>query len=692
MSIRLPQNNKWTQNNKSDLSGSIFYSKNMNLDEDGYFKLSPRMMAIESEEDNTNFSYPTAVGFSQYTFSNEQSLVQLGTADDHFTFTISNTGFSVTEDNHASAPDGSNNSSGVFWQNRWHVSESTVVTSKGANGDYTATWTDRITGLASATPHPLEVFKNKNELAVGDGNTVKLYNTSYSLQKTLTLPVGMTVTGLCYNNLKLGITTKLDSDSQGEKGGAYFFVWDGATTSANAGVSTGAIEGFTIFPFLGTFAIVLDTGQIRIWNGGGFTDNIVTSFPHYYQPSRFDGTILAGASVIDGGVAYINTSNRLTVPNKTKDLAFQNFPAGVYCLDTDYGLYHRFSPSISKMYLIDVLAAGVNTSTDVITANSGTIPETGSAIRYINDDDDPIGGLKYNEDYYIIKLTSSTFQLATTRENALNGIYIDLTAQSASTTYFHAYEQLDYCQTYYETAGAIGLFQKETYFNGEIITGGALYNESLTEYDQACITVPGLNNYGYIVLPKIIPAGKKDNTKSLVVNHRPLTGDDKITVKYKPTNDSAFPVVTPQIGIGGTGDRPKADWTSDNEFYTKADLGDVKTYLEKGADFEVECEIVAGAGAGQAVKVSSISTDDNITYAVVLEESVLGASSGRASYFIMDNWKVSTSVTTANQDGGVAKFPISNVNNATDIKIEMFGSDIAVRVVDIISENQEKMI
>jgi len=41
--IRLPAdtNEKWFQPNNSDKFGSLWYTKNINLDEEGYIKLSP---------------------------------------------------------------------------------------------------------------------------------------------------------------------------------------------------------------------------------------------------------------------------------------------------------------------------------------------------------------------------------------------------------------------------------------------------------------------------------------------------------------------------------------------------------------------------------------------------------------------------------------------------------------------------
>ena len=40
--IKLPINSEWSQTNKSDKFGSLAYTKNINLDEAGYIKLSPR--------------------------------------------------------------------------------------------------------------------------------------------------------------------------------------------------------------------------------------------------------------------------------------------------------------------------------------------------------------------------------------------------------------------------------------------------------------------------------------------------------------------------------------------------------------------------------------------------------------------------------------------------------------------------
>lgn len=682
MTIQLPQNNKWIQNNKSDLSGSIYISKNINLDEDGYIKLSPRMVSIFSEDDDGDFATPEAIGVSNIT-STSTSNIQVATTDDHFYTIIGKNTFSILEDGGSGNPNGS--SGGTFWQNRWYVAESTSIVYKDADGIYSAVWSNAITGL-SGGDHPIALFKSKNSLAVGIGNTVKLYDTSHSNTVTLTLQAGETVRGLLYNNRQLGIITTLDSDSIGQDGGAYFYVWDGASSEASNGVGIGSKEAITIFPYAGTFGIVTQEGQIRIWNGGGFTDDLLESFPYYYQNSRLISDVFSTSSFIDGGNVYFNMGNRLLLDDKKESAQLQQFPAGVWCSDKDYGLYHRYSPSISKATFVDVLTGGSNTSTDVLTANSGTIPATGSIARYIDDSGDPIGGLTQGEDYYIIKLTSSTFKLATSKANAETGIAIDITTQSGSTAYFYMYELLDYGQTYVEDAGAMEKMHVESYFNGELILGADLVDEGLNKKSNLCIPVPGLKNIGYTVFPKIKPVAKRDKIKYVTINHTPLKGEDKIIVKYKPKEVYGLPTVAPNV------DKTKfATWTSNKSFYTTIDLSEAKTYFDLGEEFHLECEIVGGAGAGQSQKIDNI-TVENGTYVIDFEEEMDGVSSADKSCFIVDNWKVSKTVDVNNQQDGIANFPVENISNTTDIKVELQGSGVKFRLLNLVDTTHEKMV
>lgn len=69
-----------------------------------------------------------------------------------------------------------------------------------------------------------------------------------------------------------------------------------------------------------------------------------------------------------------------------------------------------------------------DSTTDTCTAAGGTVPATGTAVTVSNSGGGLPGGLSANTIYFIIKLTATTFKLATTIANAVGATAIDITS------------------------------------------------------------------------------------------------------------------------------------------------------------------------------------------------------------------------------------------------------------------------
>jgi hypothetical protein len=242
------------------------------------------------------------------------------------------------------------------------------------------------------------------------------------------------------------------------------------------------------------------------------------------------------------------------------------------------------------------------------------------------------------------------------------------------------YNLVDYGQTNYDGLGAIQLLPQLTRVYESLVIGAQLVHTNLTEYADACLTVPFLENRGYFVTPTVFSSQVTDNNQKLFVKFRPLKTTDSIIVKYRDRDVVGLPVTS-------SGD--EAIWTSPSEFYTVQDLSEAKTYLDAGG--ELECEFVSGAGGGVMVKVTSISTD-NTTYSVVLAEEVLGATSTLKSEFIIHNWKVLRTITStdSDHDSGVTLIPIGGSSKFSQFKVEMRGSDVTIEELGFINNTSKK--
>jgi len=675
--IKLPVNTNWTQPNNSDRLGSLAYTKNINLDEQGYIKLSPRAISLFDSSGNVtnisdeDFNYLSAIGRSDY------GTMNLVTADEPFNLTINSNTKDIAEDTATDNPNCDATSHGIWWQNCWYVSTNTTISYKDINGDWTA---DAIGSLTSGKRHYMAVFDDSS-LLVTDGNTVKKYNTSHALTVTLTLPADYEAIALAYNGGKVGIITRLGSDTSGENKNCKFFPWDGSTTSAS-GYDLGAYTSVSIIPYKSSFATLTSEGQILGWNGGGFTE--LASFPFFYKDKRW-GNLLnyltyGNPMIVDGDVIYLNVGFTLDGTGKKQEYPLVGNPSGIWCYDPKVGLYHRWSPSISKAYFHTITSANVNLTTNTFTTLS-PIPPAGSPIRLTSG---TVGGLILGETYYIIYINSTKFKIALTKDDAINGVAIDITSASDN-NYFWTYDLIDYGSSYSTISGALSLWGYSTLYSKDLIFGSYQQNTSLAGVRNLCSIVPFLENRGYGVTTKIFTNSVSDNIQKLYIKHRPLDTDDAIVVKFKNRDIFNIPTYAPNAITND-----EFIWTNSTSGYTSTDLSEVKTSFDNGHDMEFE--ILSGAGAGQMVKITSITYLSGI-YTLGFEDTIIGASVGLKSNFVVENWKVLDLVTYSTQtENGVFEIPIGLENGDSkwyQFKIELRGYETTIEELLIINQTQK---
>lgn len=673
--FRLPPETGWKQINNSYKLGSLFATKNINLDEHGVIKLSPRTVNIFDSSETAsgvgslNFDIPVAFGrYSPGSF-------YVATKDEPFNVSLGGTSKSISEDTSSNNPNLTVDSHGCWWQNRFYESTNTAI-SYNDGGTWTA---NVITGLTGSVRHYMAVFKNKNALAVSNGNTVKLYATDHSLLATLTLPSDFEVIGLAYNYYKLAIITRLGNNTNGQNTNAYFFTWDGATSEAGTGVDIGAYAAISVLPYASSFAITTGEGQALYWNGGGFDE--MASFPFYYSKSRYGDNLnfstYGDNMLVDGDVLLINTGFNFDAFGYKGEQYLFNNPSGVWCYDPKGGLYHKYSPSISRVYNHNISEANVNLTTNILTT-SLTIPATGNPLIVTGLAGSGLGGIVNRRIYYIIKLSSTTFQIASTYENAIAGVAVDITS-AASSNFLWLYDIKDYGASYTGNAGAIASLGASKDWYTDIIGGTAMQTTTDSIMEVMFMAVPFLDNIGYFITPKFFTSSVTEVIQNLVIKHRPLDTHDKIIVKAKTEEYLGLPVTS----VITASTRP-AIWTGPREFYTEMDLNEAEARFNDD-DVELEIELISGCGAGQMVKIQEI-TESNGVYAVVLAENVVGAGPGLKSQFVINNWKFFAEVNSTNQREGIFQIPIAKAGKSPQFKIELRGIETAIEDIFIINQ------
>lgn len=672
--IQIPQaNKKFQQTNKSDVSGNIWYTKNINFDEEGYIKLSSRAASIACVEDYSNFSYPLSLG--RYNLTGGAYIVP-GNTDDHvFDVDLSLGGLAVNGNNTTGGnrPSGAQTNRGKWWQNKWHVVglEVSNLLNTGLFTDTLGTWAKVLSNVFTlGYPHPLEVFRSRTTLCVGDANIVRQYTPAYVACSSatspagaqLTLPADYTVIDLAYNGDMMGIATQTANTLPGQNQEAMFYTWDGLQTSANKGYPVGSDAVIQVKAYKSSWVLLTRNGKVLYFNGDGFTE--LTTLPFFFKKLNVDvGSMFGDIMTVSGDLIFFNIPADITYFGLKQERFMQNFNGGVLCYDPAVGLYHRYSPSISKLYQIAV--SSVDTTADILTG-SGTIPATGNPILYSNDPANPIGGLSLGVVYYLIRHNTTTFSLARTYADAIAGNKIDLTSNHSGT--FLALALTDYGSSKATATNAIMTMGSQSYNYDHLMFGGYYENVSGVPKQNLCLTIPQFANRGYFVTPKIESKQIEDNMIELYLKYKPLRSTDSIIIKHKKKDHIGIPVTTPQRGLICT-------WTSSLTLTTTADISEIFTYLSNPIN-SAECEIISGAGAGQMPQIASIALNAG-TYTITLSEVVDGVVNGNSCNVIIDNWRVCATITSSDSENW-KQISVAKVSKWHKFKIELRGVEVTI--------------
>jgi hypothetical protein len=673
---RIPsQTNQFLQSAGSDLLGNVHYTKNMNFSEQGYAKLSSRTVAIQSEKTNSNFDIPISLG-------RNSSGWNVVTPKNPWIFTLSTLGIGSAQDTdtNAGAFALGFDSSGIWYQNRWYAAGNTAIYYKTGT-----LWTDSTMTVTSGYAHPMEILKNANTICIGNGPAVKQYSSSHSATGLgqLVIPSDFEVIGLSYSNNKLGVATRLSDGAAGQNQEAYFFVWDGASSTANQGFPVGSDAILDVTAYKSSWVILTRRGDLLYFNGGGFVT--LATLPYAYF-SRILGdstnrTAYGDILITEGDFIYINASNGLNSYGLKNEIYLENYPSGVLCYDPNIGIYHKYSGTISSIVQDTVTAGNVNTTTDILITNTASVPETGNQAMLIFDSLNPIGGLVGGKAYYVIKVSPTSFKLATTYQNAINNVWVDITSTGASVNTFTFLTVRDFglslCQN---RLGGIGIVETNNQVYNHLLFGGEYEDYATnTNYATSVLTAPQFPNKGYLVTSKFNANGVQDVYKKLYVKYRPMKSGDSLVIKYKDKDVLGIPVSTPQIP-----NLYVCNWTSANTLTTQADISEAYTYLQTTGN-SLECEIINGAGAGSMPQVTSIAYNAGV-YTITLDESVIGAANTYYCNIILNNWKVLGTIDSTDINS-FKEFPIALSSKWCKIKVVFTGVETTLEELSLINGN-----
>lgn len=672
--IKIPSDTKQFQVTKtSDLFGNIWYTKNCNFNQDGYVKLSARCARLASSADDSDFGLVPSFG------RNSPGSFFLPTNINMYEAALDINSLAIIADTASGFPSSmSVNSMGRWFNGLWHVTDDTKLWWRDS------TWHDSGASLTTGNLHSIEVFRNRQTICVGDGNKVHQYDNSYVSTQDLTIPSDYQVVKMAYANNRMGIVTRLVAGNPAENIDAFFFIWDGITAVANTGIPVGSDQVLDIVAYKSSWVILTRKGQLLYFNGAGWT--VLSTFPFYFVDKvwgEFSTHLVYGDMMqVDGDLLYINVASSVNPFGLKGERYIQNFPSGIWCYDDDVGLYHRYSPSFSPVYMIEVDAGGTDTVNSILTAVAGTIPATGNQIMYTDAVGSDIGGLNRGTMYYVIRLTSSTFKLALTKADAIAGNNIILTAAASDASYFYTISVLDYGASKAglstNTAGGVALQGLKNKIYENLIFASYLNHEDLAgENTDLCISVPFFEARGYFVTAKMTSSNIEDIYSNLFIKYGFLKPTDSIIVKIKTHEVSGVPVSLSQTQYASS----NAQWLTNKQFTTNGNLEEALSLFNQGKD--LECEIINGAGAGCMEQISNIVKSGS-SYIVTLD-TVLDMIVGPVySEVVIDTWKKLGTIDSTNADNYM-DLPIGEPSKWALVKIEMRGSDIVIEECQLIN-------
>ena len=661
MTFRIPTNERrLSQPNSSDVNGNLYQTRNISLDEEGYIKLAPATVKLYSEDDAAPFINidSISIGSSVYLLGNEPYRT------DKLEFLKSNISSGATTD--SNLPENEGEGDGVYFNGKQVSTDQTDDKLKYLDG---TTWVDIVT-VSSTAPGVVSLFPAQNSLLYARGNIVKRINTSWAVAQTLTLPSEYTVTSMeaIGNYVYLATHNKNGGD-------ALLFLWTGINTTNDGAYSIGTYSIQTLKKYGSTVVVVDSLGRLQVFSGSGFTE--LAAFPPYFVDINWGDAsneylfITNRGMIVDGDLIYFNIANSF---DNVDTEYLPNMIGDIWVYDPKVGLYQKYSSTNNEvLYDTSVDAGDINTTTNIITVSGMTIPATGSPVYY-DATTSVIGGLIELKWYYTIKVTSTTFKVAETYKDAMEGNAIDITSTSSGNRFYFV-SQNDYGLGITEKSHAIQSLNNDdinAYQLGSLVFISETVDRQSTSKFKLIGTCRKIRNLGYFVTPKMFASGDNDIFKDITLRFRPLKYGDSIKVKYRTTEKIGFPVMPRS--------RNDADnfvsWT-DSTTFTTVSSPTRNFYDFSSVSVGDEVEIINGAGSGFIAHVSSIE-QSGYQYTVTLTEANPFYVSGDTSMVKIDNWKMIETIDGSTFAGTEKTIAVDATGGWVQFKVIMEGTDVAI--------------
>lgn len=647
---------KIVQTNENDLSGNIYVTKNIDLRDNGYIKLSHFPFAIMTEDDDADFDAADVIfkGLSSIYIVSDEVFEGVG-------------GFTkfTNRKTDTDSPSPSVASDGINFNNMSFVIDGDYLKYRSAE----TVWTKIDFDISE--PCQMAVFDTFNVLLIGYNKYVKMINTSLALVKTLTIPDAYEITSIETNGNTVYIGTRHLGNGEGK-----LFLWDGSSTAWNSAYGVNASGVMSIRKYGATCALITTKGQLLQFNGSSFT--VLGNLPPYYFKDSVEWAgygshdrVSNRGMYVDGDRIYINAEMKSW---SEKNQFSPTTPGGIWVYTPETGLNCLNTSSYNRTIYKTIAHTEISVANDTFTTTNVHI--TGTPVIYIKGGSSLISGLSEKRAYYVIKISDTVFKLALSYSDAISGTAINLTDTGGTATHeFYFFPTYDYGHSFINNRSAVCMLPYELNTN-DYRTDNIMYTADLVLPQKAVLnqTCPILPNRGYFITPKLNSSNKEELYNEVVTKHRPLKEDEKIIIKYRTTERLWLPFGS----ISGSDIKTVGTWTDTDTFTTTLDMS-----LAEVGD---EIEIVAGKGAGMLFHIASLSENAG-TWTINLDETFPNAVNAETMYFYVNNFKKLGEITKETSEGVDYKsISLDKNSKFLQLKIELRGIDVTIEELQVLNK------
>lgn len=646
--MRIPDNNNWTQTNSGTLFGFLNQTHGMQFDKRGMATLSKRPSMFYGSEQDSNFGYLKAIIY----FNNTYNFI---TNDEFFYGDLA--GANLTKTTGSVALGDGTDAAVVF--GRLYVTGDTLA-------DYWngTAWNGTIgVSLTTGKEHPICNFENQtnDKLAIGNTNTVTLYDSSHVAGNTLTLPAEYEVTSLRYRNGYLYVGTKHINGGE-----ARIFIWDGSGSEAQYGPGVQASWVFAMTEYGRGIAFVTNAGQLRIIEGASI--GTLANFPIYNAEGKqwmgATNGLSPGGKVFNRGMIADGDRIYISIDGMNEGEWVHGMYSGLWAYDPNVGLYHKAGFTDDRQTGV----TGSSLASNTITVSADIDSETGDPVLVT--DAGSITGLTTGETYYAIKVDTDQLKFASTRYDAYAGNAITLGGSTASFSmrYLPATQNADY---YDVKQGAVAIVSPlelpSTIWGGSVIYGG---KSNSSVYGVNLLSLA--KGVGSFTTQKIYGSNIKQIWQRLVpfIENFALN-NEAVRIKIKTEERLGLPT-TPRLAL----------WDDSNSMTTQVKTG--FGAVEVGD----ELFFLNGTPGGFTTHITAI-TENASTYTFDVDQSIGTASVG--GDIIIDNFKLVQTITNQSPEVNIPDAVLHAEKSAwIQIRIEVVGYEISIPFMELISKVDKK--